>query len=327
MDDALRSRIAEARAFLDGRVVRTPVEHSPGLSERMGVRVHLKLESLQVTGSFKLRGAWFAIHRLGNQAARGVATCSAGNHGLGVAYAARESGIPARVFVPASVDASKLSGLKALGAEVIGSPFEGFDDTEEWALGEARADALPWVSAYDDESVMAGNGGSLGIEILDQVPGARTIVVPVGGGGMAAGLSVPFRDRVPGGNLVAAQLASSAALMKSLEAGHAVTRMPSVATLAGGLEGGLGRIPFPLLQRNVSQVVAADEAAVWDAVRWMLREHRLLVEPSAAVAVAACLSGSVRAEGQTVVVVSGRNVSIQSVRRILNENPDGTPRD
>jgi threonine dehydratase len=155
----------------------------------------------------------------------------------------------------------------------------------------------------------------------------RTIVVPVGGGGMAAGLSVPFRDRVRGGNLVAAQLASSAALLKSLEAGHAVTRMPPAATLAGGLEGGLGRLPFPLLQRNVSQVVTADEAGVWDAVRWMLREHRLLVEPSAAVAVAACLSGSVRAVGQTVVVVSGRNVSIESVRRILNENPDGTPRD
>jgi len=325
--DTLREMAREAGSFLAGRVRTTPLEPSEGLSRRMGVPVDLKLESLQVTGSFKLRGAWFAVHRLGDAARRGVATCSAGNHGLGLAWAAREAGVRARVYVPASVDKAKEAGLMALGAEVVKSPYDGFDDTEEWALDRCRTDGLPYVSAYDDEAVMAGNGGSLGLEILAQAPDVRTVVLPVGGGGMAGGLSVPFTEAVPGGTLVAAQLASSPALVRSLEAGYAVTRMPHVETLAGGLEGGLGRLPFPLLQRSVSQVVTSDEEAVWDAVRWMLEEHRLLVEPSAAVAVAACLSGEVRAVGRTVVVISGRNVSTGSLRRILTSHPDGSLRD
>lgn len=319
---ALDALIPEARDFLAGRVLRTPVEPSAGLSAGMGVPVHLKLEALQITGSFKIRGAWFAIHRLGARAAHGVCTCSAGNHGLGLAYAAREAGVPATVYVPASVDASKEAGLGALGARVVRSPFPGFDDTEAWALERAAASGMPYVSAYDDEVVLAGNGGSLGLEILEQVPDVRTIVAPVGGGGMAAGLSVPFAARVPGGRLVAAQLAASPALLRSLEAGHAVTRMPPAQTLAGGLEGGLGSVGFPYLQRHVDQVVLADESAVWHAVRWMLAEHRILIEPSAAVAVAACLSGEVRAEGPAVVILSGRNVSIDSVRRILTSEPE-----
>lgn len=325
--DTLRELAAEAASFLAGRVRVTPLEPSPALSGRMGVPVDMKLESLQVTGSFKLRGAWFAVHRLGDAARDGVATCSAGNHGLGLAWAAREAGVPARVYVPASVDTAKEAGLQALGAEVVKSPFDGFDDTEEWALERCRADGMPYVSAYDDEAVMAGNGGALALEILDQAPDAATVVLPVGGGGMAAGLSVPFLGSVPDGIVVAAQLASCPALVRSLEAGHAVTRMPHAETLAGGLEGGLGGLAFPLLQRAVTQVVTVDEGAVWDAVRWMLDEHRLLIEPSAAVAVAACLSGEVQASGKTIVVISGRNVSVRSLRRILTSNPDGSLRD
>lgn len=327
MSDSIHNQIVEACTFLSTRVRRTPVDFSPGLSERMGVRVHLKLESEQITGSFKIRGAWFAIHRLGELAAGGVASCSAGNHGLGLAYAAREQGVGARVYVPATVDPSKEDGLRALGAEVIRSRFAGFDDTEEWAIGECRGSGLPYVSAYDDESVVAGNGGSLGVELAGQVSGLETVVVPVGGGGLAAGLSIPFRREAPHGMLVAAQLASCPSLVRSLDAGHAVTRMPHIDTLAGGLEGGLGQIPFPLLQESIIQVVTVTESAVWEAVRWMLSKHRMLIEPSAAVAVAACLSGEVRAHGETVVVISGRNVSEGSLRRILNSNPDGSLRD
>ncbi len=311
--------IDEAAAFLAGRVRRTPVVESPVLSRELGVPVLLKLESRQLTGSFKVRGALFAMHRLGLGTTDGVATCSAGNHGLGVAWAARELDIAATVYVPSSVDGAKLDGMRRLGARVVPSPFPGFDDTEAWAIGQARAEGKPWISAYDDPYVMAGNGGSLALEVLEQVPDVATVVVPVGGGGMAGGMALAFEGRRAGVRLVAAQLAASAALAESLAAGHAVTRMPPVDTVAGGLEGGLGRLPFEALHHRVHRVHRAGEAGVWLGVRRMLDLHGMLVEPSAAVAVDACRAEAWGSEpGPVVVVISGRNVAASTVHRIVN---------
>ena len=312
--------IDDASAFLAGRVRRTPLVESPLLSERLGRPVLLKLECLQLTGSFKVRGALFALDRLGRDSAGGVTTCSAGNHGLGVAWAAAKLGIPATIYVPSSVDGAKFDGMVHLGATVIRTPYAGFDDSESWAIEEARASNQPWISAYDDPFVMAGNGGSLAVEILEQCPEVGTIVAPVGGGGMAGGIISALATRKPGVRLVAAQLATSPALARSIERGQAVTSMPSTDTIAGGLEGGLGRLPFEALNGRVHRIALVGEAGVWEGVRWMLRHHDLLVEPSAAVAVDACLSGGWTDEpGPVVVVVSGRNVSAATVLRIMQE--------
>jgi threonine dehydratase len=281
--------------------------------------VWLKLESLQTTGSFKLRGAWFSMSRLSAAERRaGVAACSAGNHGKAVAYAAREMGIRATIYVPSSVDESKHRGMLELGAQVKLSAFPGYDDTLEWAKGEARQAGLTFMSAFDDPAIMAGNGGSLALAIFEDLPEVRTFVVPVGGGGMAAGVAVTAKERYTDAVVIGCQLEASPALKMSLERGEAITRLPAVETLAGGLEGGIGAQPFDLLRTRVDRVALLSESEIYEAVRWMLEHHQQLMEPSAAVTVAALLCGKAgRLTSPAVVVVSGRNLSVTALRRIL----------
>lgn len=293
----------------------TPVEPSHTLTRVMGVPVWLKLECLQLTGSFKIRGAYAALGQVQDRGVSSVATCSAGNHGLGVALAARLLGMQARIFVPQSVDPAKASLLRQQGADLVLSQFQGFDDTELWARAEAEKAGLPFISAYDDRVILAGNGGTLMREIRRQVPDVDTVVVPVGGGGMAGGMALC--DAAPS-RLVAAQASASPALALSLERGKAVTQLESTGpTLAGGLEGGIGVTGFEALRNRVSKVLLVSEADLADGVRWVLEHHQYLIEPSSATVVAACLSGQVRAGGPVVVVLSGRNVSLDTLRRLM----------
>jgi len=313
------SLIEQARAFLSGRLRPTPVEESPALSAILGVPAWLKLESLQVTGSFKIRGALFRLSRLSEHEKRaGIATCSAGNHGKAVAYAARSLGLVPTITVPSSVDESKYRAMVALGAEVIRSEFPGYDDTEEWAMREAERSGRVWISAFDDEAIMAGNGGSLALEILEDVPDARAFVLPVGGGGMSAGLAFAVREKLSHATIVGCQHEASPALALSLERGHAVTRLPAVETAAGGIEGGIGRKTFEILRSRIDRVALVSEREIFEGVRWILEKHQHLIEPSAAAAVAACLTGKAgRFESPVVVVISGRNVSLETPKKIL----------
>jgi threonine dehydratase len=308
--------IDQAEELLRPVVRTTPVEPSPELSRILGVPVWLKLECLQVTGSFKIRGAHFALARIAADSPGGVATCSAGNHGLGLAYSGRELGVPVTIYVPRQVDSAKALHLAGLGAELVVSPFNGFDDTEVWAIGEAQAAGLPFISAYDDPAILAGNGGTLMREIRRQVPDVETVISPVGGGGLLGGMA--WSD-ARAGRLIAAQLHSSPALALSLERGEAVTRMPGVRTLAGGLEGGIGQTGFEALRESVSQTVLVHEFDLREGVRWMLRHHQYIIEPTSAVAVAACLDRGIRVTGPTVVVITGRNVAETTLHRIFDE--------
>jgi threonine dehydratase len=307
--------IHEAAAFLKGRIRRTPVERSPGLEKLAGVPVWLKLESMQLTGSFKIRGALFRISRLTPEERRdGVVTCSAGNHGKAVAYAAREAGIRATICVPKSVDRAKYDGMVAMGADVRVSEFDGYDETEEWARALAAAANRTFLSPFDDDAVMAANGGTVALEVLEDVPQAESFVVPVGGGGIGAGFACAVQPR----EIVGCQHELSPALQLSLEAGRAITKLPAVETMAGGVEGGIGAMTFAVLGPLVHRVALVSEAEILDAVRWTLAEHQYLIEPTAAVTIAACLSGKAgKLKGPAVVVVSGRNVSAASVRKIV----------
>jgi threonine dehydratase len=173
--------IREAGEFLAGKVRRTPVEFSSGLSDLLGVPVWLKLEALQLTGSFKIRGALFAVSKL----TEAIITCSAGNHGKAVAYAARG----ATICVPRSVDKSKFDAMVAMGADVRVSEFDGYDETQDWALEMAAREKKYFLSPFDDDAVMAANGGTVAMEVLEDAPDARTFILPVGGGGLAAGFA------------------------------------------------------------------------------------------------------------------------------------------
>ncbi len=306
-------RIRDAHEFLTPRLRQTPMEYSPELSQRLGVPVWLKLEFLQLTGSFKIRGAWWRLHQASaEERERGVVTCSAGNHGKGIAYAARELGIHAVVYVPKAVDEAKFRGIVALGAEVRRSEFWGYDETEAWARQQAAAHGMPFVSAFDDYDVMAGNGGSLAMEIAGQVPEIHNWIIPVGGGGLGAGLSF-FVKSQPSTHIVACQHEASPALKLSLDRGEAVTELPGVITLASGVEGGIGRKTFAILKDRVDLVALAGEEEIRSATRWMVAQHQYLIEPTAAVTLAACLKGKTgKLKGPTVVVVCGRNVSLKT---------------
>ncbi|GAB5520515.1 MAG: hypothetical protein RhofKO_27660 [Rhodothermales bacterium] len=226
---------------------------------------------------------------------------------------------PVRIYVPQSVDEAKYAGMIALGATVIRSNFPGYDATEAWARQEATRLGLPFISAFDDWDVIIGNGGSLGVEIAADMDDIGTLVMSVGGGGYGAGLAFYLKARFPNLHVVAVQHEGCPALAQSLERGEAVTEMPALATVAGGLEGGLGVRPFQILREVVDDVVHISEGEIKAAVRWLLAEHQTLVEPSAAVTVAALLHQKVALPNRrpVVTVLTGRNVSYSTLASIV----------
>ena len=176
--------IAKAVSFLKGKIFRTPIEFSPDLSKIVGSPTYFKMESLQKTGSFKVRGALFYLSTLAEEEKRrGVAACSAGNHGLGVAYAAKEGCVPCVVYIPKGTDAVKRKKIVEMGAQVIESEWIGYDETLAWAKAEAERAGQHLISAFDDERIIAANGGSIGVEILEEMPDVENIILPISGGG------------------------------------------------------------------------------------------------------------------------------------------------
>jgi threonine dehydratase len=309
--------VHEARRSFAGVLRRTPLEPSEELGRLLGVPVYLKLELLQVTGSFKARGALLRLSALENPAT-GVVTCSAGNHGWAVAWAAARLHIRATVFLPSSADPAKTDAIRRLGAEVVIPGPAGFDEVEPIAVEFARDSGRPYLSAFDDDWVMAGNGGTLAAEIVDELPAARTFVVPVGGGGLAAGFVRFLKGSRRPFTLVACQHQESPSLVLSLERGQAVTRMPAVETWAGGIEGGIGRRTFSHLRGAVNRVSLASEGELREAVVWLLSHHHYLMEPSAAAPVAACLTGRLgQVPGPAVLVLTGRNFALDRLRTLL----------
>jgi threonine dehydratase len=242
-----------------------------------------------------------------------VITCSAGNHGKAVAYVARG----ATICVPRSVDQSKLDAMVRMGADVRISEFDGYDETQDWAMEMAAREKKYFLSPFDDDAVMAANGGTVAMEVLEDAPDARVFVLPVGGGGLSAGFAVWAKHQLRAATIIGCQHVLSPALRMSLDTGDAVTRLPAVETMAGGVEGGIGARTFGVLQPLVDSVALVSEVEILEGVRWMIRHHQYLIEPTAAVTIAACISGKVQVTRPVVVVVSGRNVSSETIKKIL----------
>jgi threonine dehydratase len=310
--------VVEAGRRIGAHVRRTPLERSAALSEQLGADLWLKLECQQRTGSFKLRGALNALLSLPPDVRqRGVATASAGNHGLGVAEAARLVGAPATVVVAETASSAKIDALRRSGATLVlhGATY---DAAERHARDLAREQGLHFVSPYNDPAVVAG-GGTVALEICEDLPGLDVLVVPAGGGGLLSGIGVAVRALRPRVALYGAQAAAAPGLHAALAAGRP-THVPIGETLADGLAGNVeaGSITVPLLQQLVDRLELVDESAIARAMRTLVETDHLLVEGSAAVPLAALQTGLFDVAGKRVVLVlTGRNVALETVRHVL----------
>lgn len=279
----------------------------------------LKCESLQPGGAFKIRGAYNMVARLTpEQRERGVVTYSSGNHGQAMALAARELGAPAVVVMPTTAPQIKIDGVRAFGGEVI---FAGTTSVERRVRAEeeeARR-GLTMVPPFDHEWIIAGQG-SLGLEILDQCPEPGTILVPVGGGGLLAGVAAAVKQVRPAVRVVGVEPEGAAAMKASLEAGHAVT-LSKTATIADGLMPVRpGDLTFAHAQQFVDEVVTVDDAQIVDAVLWLFTKAKIVAEPSGAATVAAALAGKAGDSAPVVAIVSGGNISLERLEELRHQS-------
>lgn len=299
--------IIAARERITGRIRSTPMLHKYTLDPIVGHPVHIKFEHLQRTGSFKLRGALNLVAQLSDdERARGVVAASAGNHAQGVAVAAAEFGVDATIFMPADASLSKVDATRGYGATVR---LEG--DSLSAALEAATAHATDtgavFVHPFDDDRIIAGQG-TLGVEIVEQLPDVGTVVVPVGGGGLAAGVALAVRTLRPGCRIVAVQVAGYPSLRHALEAGEP-TPVDTRATIADGIAvKQVGARNFAILRELVDEVVEVDEEELSTAMLWSMERAKQVLEGAGAVALAAMLAGKVRSDGPVALVVAGGNI-------------------
>jgi threonine dehydratase len=300
-------------------IERTPVEFPIALEERMGFRVGLKMENLQATGSFKLRGAVRAVSALGEQErAAGVITASAGNHGCALAKAAAAAGIEATIVVPHGTPAVKRSKIEELGGHLL-IDGENYDAAQAIARKMAEDTGKTFVSAYENDWVIEGNGGDLGRELLEQVPELSKVVVPVGGGGMIAGLARTLCPR--GIEVLGVQPQQNCAMHDSIEQGRALTTYVGEPTIAEGCDGAVGERNYEIAAEHGVRCVLVSEAGIRKAVRIAHNELGTTVEASGAVALGGLFEGAVVApmRGTMVVVLSGGNIDPELLAEILAE--------
>lgn len=300
------AEIAAARGRLTGAIRTTPVLAPDALADTLGSRVALKCEQFQVIGAFKARGALNAVRSLTpEQLARGVTTHSSGNHGQALAWAAHLAGIEAHIVVPETAVATKRAAIAAWGAEIVDCGPAQQDRERRLAEVVAARGALV-VHPYDDGRVIAGQATAT-IELLEAEPRLRRLVVPVGGGGLAAGAILGARWLGRDIEIVGVEPAGADDTRRSLAAGSRQA-LDTVDTLADGLRATVGEVTFPILQAGIADLVTVSEEAILEAMRWMAEAAKLVVEPSAATVIAALMTGAVACDGLTGAIISGGNV-------------------
>lgn len=310
--------VKAARERIAGYLRPTPLLPSPLLSRQCGLDVWLKLESLQHTGSFKPRGALNKLLSLTpEQRARGVVAASAGNHALGVAYSCQALGLPEPdLFVQANASPAKLAKLRAYPARVhsVGLTYE---QAQQAALAFARESGRSYLSGYDDEALIAGQG-SCGLEVLEALDDFQAIVVPVGGGALSAGIAVAVKASRPGVRVIGVNAAASPSALLSFQRGAALDPFEHEPSLAHGLAGGYGRVPFAVARGLIDEIVLVSEDELKRAILALIDSDQLLAEPSGVAGVAAVIQGRpTGASGRVVVVVSGGNLGSAELRELL----------
>ncbi|MFJ3385179.1 MULTISPECIES: threonine ammonia-lyase [unclassified Curtobacterium] len=312
--------IERARVTIAGVARVTPMETSQFLAEVLGSPVHLKCENLQRTGAYKVRGAYNRLAALtSEQRAKGVVAASAGNHAQGVALAARELGIPATIFTPVGVALPKLQATRHYGAEVVlrgHSVEEALSAAKDFA---ARTGAV-FIPPFDHPDVIAGQG-TLGLEIVDQVPDVDTVVVPIGGGGVISGIAIAVKglaERLGRPiRVIGVQAENAASYPDSLDAGEPVTITTSPTIADGIAVARPGELNFPIIRDLVDEIVTVSDDDVARALLVLLERAKLVVEAAGAVGVAAIMAGAVHDTGRTVVLLSGGNIDPLMMERVI----------
>ena len=311
--------VRRAASVLRGVAVRTPLLSSESLSERCGAPVWLKPEMLQLGGAFKFRGGYTFLASLGaEERAQGVVTASSGNHGQAVALAAPLFGVKATIGKPTTAPPAKREGAERLGARCF---YVGTTTAERIAKAEElrAAEGLTYVPPFDDLTIIAAQG-TVGLEIAEDLPRVRTVVVQVGGGGLSSGVAVAIKALAPTARVIGVEPEGSPKLTRAREAGAPVTVPANPTGLADGLLAvRIGTLNFAHLAVALDDVVTVPDAALPEAMRLLLDRHKLVAEPSGAIAVAALLTGRVQADGDTVCVLSGGNIEWDGLRELLGD--------
>lgn len=305
-----------ARDVLQGIVRPTPVEYSRALSERVGGQVHLKCENLQRAGSFKIRGAYTRMSRLSDEEkARGVVAASAGNHAQGVALAAQLLGIRSTVFMPTNAAIPKLLATRGYGSDVelLG---QNIDEALTAAREFADRTGAVLIHPFDHADIVAGQG-TVGLEILDECPDVKTVVVCTGGGGLLAGVAAAVKGLRPDVRVVGVQAEQAAAYPASLAAGHPVP-LERMATMADGIAVGCpGEVPYAIVQALVDDIATVPEETLSRALLFLIERAKLVVEPAGAAGVAALLDEPTAFEPPVVAVLSGGNIDPLLLLRVI----------
>ncbi len=309
--------VRRAAAVLRGVAVRTPLLGSEPLSAHCGHRVLLKPEQLQRGGAFKFRGAYTYMAGLSDaERSRGVVTGSSGNHGLAVALAATMFGVRATIVMPTTAPRAKREGAERLGARCF---YIGTTTAERLAKAEElqAAEGLTFVPPFDHSTIIAGQG-TVGLEIAEDLPSVGTVIVQVGGGGLAAGVALAIKALVPSARVIGVEPEGSPKLTRARAAGMPVTIPANPTGLADGLLAvRIGTRNFAILNAALDDVVTVSDAVLPDAMRFLLDRHKLVTEPSGAITVAALQTGRVQARGDTVCVLSGGNIEWDGLQELL----------
>lgn len=318
-DSVTLKDIYAASGRIKSTVCKTPLEPSHSLSALVGTEVRLKMENLQHTGSFKLRGAANVLASLNaDQRRAGVIAPTAGNHGLGLACAGHAAGIPVSIFLPFSADPIKVSAMKSYGAQV--TFFDNIEDARQEAIVAAQQSGATFVSAYNNQQMIAG-GGTVGLEIMEDWPDADVILVNIGGGGLASGIATAIKGINPAAEVWAVQSEASPTFERWKEAGEAIPVEIS-SSIAEGISGYIEpeAMTWPLIRDRVDRVLLVSEVEIKAAMLLMLNLHSHVVEPSGVPAVAAVIRYAKELSGRKIVcVVSGRNISGSRYLKLVNE--------
>ena len=310
--------IRDAYESLQGQVKHTPLNRSRTLSEMAGCDLYLKLENLQATGSFKIRGAFNKIRLLSDsERQRGVICASAGNHAQGVAFSAAMIGAESTVIMPAFAPPSKIQATRSYGAQVM-LEGETYDDAYAAAVALSEKDGLTFVHAFDDPLIISGQG-TLGLEILEDLPDPDVVIVPVGGGGLISGIGAALKHLKPDVEVVGVEADGADSMLLSLKAGKIIP-VTSISTIADGIAVKTpGKVTFPLVRKYVDRMVTVNDEETAHALYLLSERAKLVAEPAGVVALAAALSEKSGYPGKKVVaVISGGNVDLSMLTQIVD---------
>ncbi len=308
-------KVRQAKAALEGVSRETDLLYSPYFSKNCDI--YLKAENLQVTGSFKLRGAYFKISQLTEeQRKKGVIACSAGNHAQGVALGAQKNGIKATIYIPSVAPLSKVEATRSYGADIV--LVDGvYDDAQREALAAVERTGATLIHPYDDDDVIAGQG-TIALELLDQLEELDAVIVPIGGGGLISGIAYTIKNINPKCRVYGVQAAGAASMVTS-QAGNKVTLLPRISTFADGIAvKAPGRITFDMCQRYVDGFATVTDDEIAAAILALIEQHKLISEGAGAVAVASVMFNKFPIAGKKVAcLVSGGNIDVTILSRVI----------